>query len=136
MHPIEMWIQMDPSGKSEQHTNIGKQQQSNTTVRFGYYPAIKPQDLIIEPENRRWRVINVAGTEHLRALVHQEGQLHEIPPTDIEYSVPLLLNQALRDLWLSPSRAYTNPHNLATFEREEIPNIFNLHPTTYPAKVS
>jgi hypothetical protein len=132
MHPIEIWGPVDPSAKSEQNTNVGPMQQSNTTSRWGHYPPLKPNDLIVEPENRRWRVVSVSQTEHNRARILQEAQIHEVPPGDTEFRIPLNMDTALKDLWLSPSRNYTNPHNLESFESEEIPNIFALYPTTYP----
>ena len=127
MSPIESWIQIDPSPKTEQQTGVGSLQQSNTTMRMANYPPLKPRDLVIEPENRRWRVVQVNQTERLRAGVHQEVQLHEIPPGDIEFGIPLNLDNALRDLWLSPSRNFSNPHNLEAFEKDEIPRIFSLY---------
>jgi hypothetical protein len=133
MHPIESWVQFDPSPKSEQQSPVGVQQQSNTTARMGYFPDLKPRDLIIESENRRWRVVSVSGTEHLRSVVHQELQLHEIPKTDVEYAIELQLQEALKDMFMSPARAYTNPQNMETFEREEIPSIMSLYPSTYGA---
>lgn len=131
LSPIEIFGQIDPSPKAEQNTNVGAMHQSNTTGRFGAFPPLKPDDLVIEPENRRWRIISVSQTEQVRARVHQEVQLHEIPPKDIEFSIPLILDTALKDLWLAPSRNYTNPTNLETFENEEIPRIFSLYPSTY-----
>lgn len=131
LHPIESWIQMDPSPKTEQNTNVGAQQQVNTTARLAWYPPLKPRDIIIEPENRRWRVSQVNQTEQGRAAVHQEVQLHEIPSKDIEFSIPLNLSEALKDLWLNPSRNYTNPMNLEAFMDGEIPNIFSLFTSTY-----
>jgi hypothetical protein len=131
MSPIESWIQVDPSAKSEQNTNVGAQQQSNTTARLVWYPPLKPRDLLVEPENRRWRVVQVNQTEQGRAVVHQEVQLHEIPPRDIEFKVPLNLQEPLQDLWLNPSRNYNNPQNLEAFMDAEIPSIFNLYESTY-----
>lgn len=127
LHPIEQWLQIDPSPKTKQVTNVGQQQQSNTTMRMAYYPPLKPDDLVIEAENRRWRVISVAMTEKGRAVLHQEVQLHEIPPKDIEYSIELDLNAALKDLWLSPSRNFSNPQNLESFQDSEMPNVFSLY---------
>ena len=127
MHPIESWIQFDPSPKTEQQTNVGPQQQSNTTARMCFYPPLKPQDLIIEPENRRWKVVQVSTTEHLRAVVHHELQLHEVPPKDIEFSIPLNLEKALKDLWLSPSRNFYNPQDLNSFLDAEAPGIYNAY---------
>lgn len=132
LSPIETWMQIDPSPKSEQTTNTGPQQQSNTTARTPYFPEIKPRDVIVEGENRRWRVVQVSQTEQVRAAVHQELQLHEIPPKDVEFAIPLKMEEALRDLWLSPARNFNNPHNLEAFDKEEIPRIFSLYPSTYP----
>src|SRR5690606_23061212 len=57
LHPIEAWVQVDPSPKTKQLSGIAHTHQDNTTMRLGYYPTVKPDDLIIEPENKRWRVI-------------------------------------------------------------------------------
>ena len=130
--PIEAWISFDPSPKANQQTNMGEMQQTNTTARVGYFPPLKPRDLIIEPENIRWRVVSVSTTQQLRAPVHQEVQLHRIPKTDIEYALNFDIGGALKDLFLSPARNFTNPHNLENFMDEEIPDILNLYPGTYP----
>lgn len=132
MSPIEAWTLVDPTSNTQQQTNVGELQQQNTTARLGYYPALKPRDLLIEPENARWRVVTVNQTEQVRAAVHQEISMHLIPRNDVEYQIPLLLDQALKDMWLSPARNFTNPQSLETFEKEEIPGIFGLYPTSYP----
>lgn len=132
LHPIETFIQIDPSSKSQQHINTGETQQDNTTMRLGFYPSIKPGDVIIEAENLRWRVIEQTQTEHSRAPVHQEVKVHRIPEKDIEFSIPVKFSEALPNLFITPARNYTNPFNLADFEREEIPGIFSLYPSSYP----
>lgn len=132
MHPIESWMQIDPSPKSEQNTNVGAQQQSNTTARLAFFPPLKPRDLIVEGENRRWRVVSVTQTEQGRASVHQEVQLHEVPPKDIEFRIPLVLDQALRDLWISPQRNFSNPMNMESFLDTQFPGIMSLFPAKRP----
>lgn len=133
MHPIEAFIQVDPSAKSEQNLNVGTTQQDNTTCRLGYWPPIKPRDVIVEPENKRWRVVQQNQTEHSRAPVHQEVSIHRIPESDIEFRIPVHFEDALKNLFLTPARNFTNPHNLQAFEDEEIPDIFSLYQTTYPS---
>lgn len=132
LSPIEVFMDIDPSAKTEQNMSVGSTQQSNTTGRFGYYPALKPRDLIVEPENKRWRVGNQSQTEHVRARLQQQFAIHEIPESDIEHTITLDLGQALRDIFLSPARNFTNPQSLEAFEREEIPSIFSLYGSTYP----
>ena len=144
--PIETFVQFDPSPKAEQQTNLGNLQQQNTTIRLGFFPPLKPRDIIVEMENRRWRVTNVSTTQRLRAAVHQEVQVHEVPKSDIEYLISFdlgtqtiktptgeqLVPIKLKDLFPAGARNYTNPQNLQNFEDEEIPGIFSLYPTTYP----
>ena len=134
MSPIEAWVQFDPNAKTEQNMTVGPTHQNNTTARLGYYPPLKPRDIIVEGENRRWRVVQVNMTEQLRSTLHQEVQLHEIPKSDMEYKVTLDLGMALKDMWLSPARNFTNPHNLGNFKDEEIPDTFAIYPTSYPPR--
>jgi len=143
--PIESFIQIDPSAKAEQQTNVGSLHQQNTTARMGFFPPLKPRDLVIEAENRRWRVVSVSSTQRLRAAIHQEVQLHEVPKSDIEYLITFDLGTQtiktpngeelkpieLGELFLAGARNFTNPQNLDNFEDEEIPGIFSLYPTTY-----
>jgi hypothetical protein len=133
MHPIESWVQIDPVAKDEQVTGVGKLQQQNTTARMPFFPPVKPDDLLIEAENIRWRIGTVNQTEQGRARVHQELTLHRIPSTDTEYRIPLILDQALKDLFVNPSRNFTNPQTLAAFEEEEFPAILGIY-TTNPSR--
>jgi hypothetical protein len=130
--PVEAWISIDPNPSSEQNTSVGPLQQSTTTARMGYWPPVKPRDIIIEAENNRWRVNTISTTQQVRAAVHQELGLHQIPKTDVEYRIEFDIGGALKDLWMGPARNFTNPHDLEGFKDEEIPDIFSLYPTTYP----
>lgn len=132
MSPIEIWMQIDPSAKSDQVTNVNKLQQSNTTGRVGYYPPLRPKDLVIEGENRRWKVVSVTQTEQGRAPVHQEIQLHEVPTRDIEFAVPLQLDRALKDVWFNPPRNYANPQNLESFLDREFAEVMSIFNTRRP----
>ena len=123
--PIETWGQIDPSPKANQISNVGAMQQVNTTGRFPDYPPMKPGDVLVELENRRWTVVSVTSTEKARAVVHQEVTLHEIPKSDVEYSIPINTQEATKNLWATPPRNFINPQNLANLEGED--RIFNLY---------
>lgn len=127
LHPIEAWISIDPSAKTEQNLNVGKTQQDNTTLRMGYYPPVKPYDVIMEPDNKRWRVVQQSQTEHVRSPVHQEIQVHRINEGDVEFAIPVDYGGALKNQFFSPPRNQTQPTSLQTFEDEEIPMIFQLY---------
>lgn len=110
MKPVEIFIQFDPSPKQVALQPTGERLPSNTSARMSSFPPTSPRDIIIESENRRWRVVNVAQTQRLRAAVHQELQLHEIPRSDVEYSIPLSVDARL----IAPSaeRNFTNAQNV------------------------
>lgn len=127
MAPIESFMQIDPSPKTEQTTNLGTIQQVNTSARMPHYPPLKPNDLVVEAENRRWRVTKAGQTEKGRAGSHQEIEMHEIPKRDIEFAIPIDTEEALRDLRISPARNFTNPHNFDNYEDEDLKSIEDLY---------
>jgi hypothetical protein len=126
LQPIEVWVQIDPSSKGEEALNVATTQQSNTTGRLGFYPQMKPHDMIVESENRRWRVERITQTEKHRARIHQEVQLHEIPQTDVRYRVPVGLGISLRDMFRLPPRQLVNPANEENFQTEQGIEILKL----------
>ncbi len=132
LNPVEVWLQIDPgSSLSEQNQNTGPTHQMNTTAKLPDFGLGKPRDILIEGDNRRWRIGSVNFTEHNRAPVMLEYQLHQIPEGDIEYKIPVNLDEALRDIRFSPARNFTNPYNLESFHKEEIPRIYSMYATTY-----
>jgi hypothetical protein len=90
LNPIVIPVQFDPSAKTVQLMPDAENQQVVTVARTTAFPEIKPRDIIIEAENRRWRVLQVTPTERLRAVVHQEIQVTEIVPGDIEFRLPIV----------------------------------------------
>lgn len=127
--PIELWIQVDPTSPlTKQASGFGDMSAAVTTARCVDVDGIKPRDVLVEAENRRWRVLAVNNTEHGRSPIHLELQLREIPKSDVEYEYELKLDTALEDLALSPARNFTNPQNLTNFQDEEIPSILSLYP--------
>lgn len=132
LNPVEVWIQIDPgSSLSEQNQNTGPTHQMNTTARVPDFGLGKPRDILVEADNIRWRVVAVNYTEHNRAPVMLEYQLHRIPENDIEYRIPINTQEALRDLRSTPARNFSNPHNLESFNSEELPRIYSMYNSTY-----
>lgn len=134
LDPVEIWAQIDPAIKQVQLLEMQKSQGTFTSGRTGYYPSVKPGDVIVEAENKRWRVVKVSQSEHLRATVHQElDVLYQIQEGDIEYKLPINLAEPLRDLQPSPGRMFTLPSDLESTMLERTPDIFANYPT-YPRK--
>ncbi len=112
LHPIEVFVDIDPSTNNNQPTQMMNLQENVTTARTSFTPGMKPGDLLIEGENRRWDIASVTTTEHLRATVMQMLKLTEVYPQDIEMRVPLDIGEAIEDVWLSPKGGYTNAHDI------------------------
>jgi hypothetical protein len=111
MSPVELFVQIDPSPKQTSIQQTMEMQPNNTTARTSPFPPISPRDILIETENKRWRVVSVSQTQRLRSTVHQELVLHEIPRGDIEYALPVNLD--LRTLEPSAERNFKNAQNIA-----------------------
>lgn len=124
--PIEIFMQLDPSPQSIQNLPMAEREQNDTGARLPNFPLLKPRDIIVEAENRRWRVVKVTPTERLRSVVHQELQLHEIVKGDIEFQIPIRLDD-LRNFEPSPGRNFTVPQNLESFELEAIKDVFGIY---------
>lgn len=111
LYPVEMYIQIDGNPKHIEPQQILETEQQNASARSLYFPVLKPRDIIIESENRRWRIERVTTTSRMRAMLHQELVLHEIPGTDIEFKIPVNIDD-LKNFQASPEREFTNPQDL------------------------
>lgn len=109
MDPIATYAQFDPSGKSVSHGPTVQTEQQNTTVLTPYYPPLKPKDVIVEPENRRWRVVSINESSRFRAPIRQRSVVHEVPKSDIEFKLPINIDN-LSQLQPTPDRDFVNPH--------------------------
>jgi hypothetical protein len=111
MSPVEVYVQVDPNPKNSQLSLVpGETHQNDTTARMSAFPPAKPGDILVESENKRWRVMSVSPTERLRATIHQELRLHHIPKGDVEYALPVKVD--LRELNPAAERNFTNPTKL------------------------
>lgn len=110
MSPVESYVQIDPNPKSTQPNSLQEIYPSNTTARLTSFPPVSPRDILVELENRRWRVVSVATTQRLRSVLHQELVIHEIPKGDIEYDLPVTVDLAAQEP--AAPRNFSNPQNL------------------------
>jgi hypothetical protein len=126
MRPIEVWAKISPTQKANTHTaDKAEAQVHNLNLLMPHYPSIKPGDLIIEAENHRWRVVNVSHTEKARAVIHQQATIHRIPDTDIEYTIPIHSDKALKDIWFSPVKNFKNHHSLEQYDKDVFPHVYS-----------
>jgi hypothetical protein len=122
LYPVQVFVQIDPFPKHSQPSSLQEIQPGDTTARMISFPPVSPRDILIESENRRWRVQSVSSTQRLRATVRQELVIHEIPKGDPEYLLPVKLDE--RTLKPAAERNFTNPQNL---DDEDYSDIFAVY---------
>lgn len=126
--PIECHVQIDPSPKNNQKGSLGEQQTNNTSARLISFPPMKADDILVESENKRWKIVTVAMTTRLRAVVHQELTLHEIPKGDVEYKLPINISD-LSNVRASAERNFTNPQHVdGDSQRQDFLAVYGYRP--------
>lgn len=126
MHPVAFWAQIDIPEKANQYSIEDVRQTSYPNMRCGPSPEIKPEDLIIDRRNIRYRVVSVGGTFRLGVRVHQEVRLVEVQRGSIEDSIPLNINAA--DETFLPSRNFNNPQNFeGADENLDLDRVLHLY---------
>lgn len=123
--PILINVQIDPHTQNVQSNVPLQRQQADTRARMPDYPMLKPKDLIIEPENTRWRVVTVTPTERLRHVVRQELTLHEIDKSEVEYQIPVRLGD-LREFEPTPIRNFVNAQDVDSLSNPDVAKIFAI----------
>lgn len=109
MAPVECFLQIDPSPKAIHLSTWMEKHPGDTSARMISFPPVNPRDILVEAENRRWRVVSVSYTSRLRSVVHQELQLREVSKGDVEFSLPINVDQTISP---AAERNFTNPQNL------------------------
>lgn len=64
-------------------------EENQTAAFMANYPLAKPNDLIVEQTNRRWRVVQVNNAAEKRYIVQQYLQVQEIEKSDAEFLLPV-----------------------------------------------
>jgi hypothetical protein len=74
------------------------------------YPLLKPRDVIIENENKRYRVHRIVLNQKLRAITSQRVLLTQLTSSDIEYKLSVKLSDYVN--YPMEERNITNPQNV------------------------
>ena len=117
--PIVIYAQIDPTIEQTMRTDLEEQQFSVTTARTPAFPPIKSRDMLIEGENKRWRVESMTPTEKLRATIRQELKLRRYPMDDIKHKVPVNFDLLTE---FSPVRSFIRPMSLQDEQPQAIPD--------------
>lgn len=81
-------------------------------------PRVKPRDLVIDADGKRWRVVAIRRSEKLWSLTRQTVQLREISKDQVDYDVPIS-SWDVSQLTSSPLRQFIRANDIDSFRRAE-----------------
>jgi hypothetical protein len=87
--PRESWCMKAPDREVVALNRLTELQPHDVTMIFSAMPRLKPRDLIIDPDGRRWRVLMVGRSEKLWSLTHQSVALRELSRDQVEYTLDI-----------------------------------------------
>lgn len=64
---------------------FGEWEQQDTYLKLSSKPLMSPQDIVVDSQNRRWRVVDVQPIEKNQYIVTQQIRLSRISTSDIVY---------------------------------------------------
>lgn len=87
--PIQAFA-MKPAGQQlVQLTQVFEMQPNDQVMMLSSKPRVKPRDLIIDIDGRRWRVLAISRSEKGWALTRQTVQVRMISRDQAEYKIPV-----------------------------------------------
>lgn len=87
--PKETYCMKAPDKKVAAIGGVLELQPHDTVMVFSASPRLKPRDLVIDADGRRWRVINVGRSEKLWSLTHQTIVVRELSRDQVEYDIDI-----------------------------------------------
>jgi hypothetical protein len=110
--------------ETEQVTTEDHRRVQVAQMRCGPSPGIKPLDLIIDNQNRRYRVIESGGTSLSGVLVRAEITMVLIQRGSIEDKIPLKVDTST--VVLVPPRSFQNAHTQEA-SKSSLLDVFGLY---------
>lgn len=87
--PMQAAAMKMPGQSAAQLTPIFEMQPNDQVMWFSSKPRLKPRDIVIDIDGRRWRVIAIGKSEKSWALTRQSAQVRMISRDQIEYTIPI-----------------------------------------------
>lgn len=85
--PLLVNMNFQPHPKVLRISNLGKTEDNETVAFMTNFPIMYPGDMVVEPTEKHWRVVQVEVTERKRVVVHQLIRLRQLDHNDVEYEV-------------------------------------------------
>lgn len=116
--PQQTFAVKPPTSVASQLSGIFELEVHDCIMWISSMPRVKPRDLVIDAENRRWRVVAIQRSEKLWALTRQTIQMRELSKDQAEYHIPVSSWDVNR-LSSSPLRQFIRANDIDSFRRAE-----------------
>lgn len=95
--PIPVYMNFQPTPKMLRVMNLGKIEEHESVAFLTNFPIMYPGDMVVEPDEKHWKVSGVEITERKRTIVHQLVRIRQLDHNDVEYELYKHVdNQGLR----------------------------------------
>ena len=116
--PQQTFAVKPPTNVASQLSGIFELEVHDCIMWISSMPRLKPRDLVVDAENKRWRVIAIRRSEKLWALTRQTVQMRELSKDQAEFHIPLNSWDVDR-LSASPLRQFIRASDIDSFRRAE-----------------
>ncbi len=87
--PKETRCMKAPEKRTAALGRVFELQPHDVVMIFSATPRLKPRDLIIDPDGRRWRVLTTGRSEKLWSLTHQTVAVRELSRDQVEFDIDI-----------------------------------------------
>lgn len=81
--PIEFQGSLGAAPRNTMINLFGEWEPQDSFIRMGPKPVLSPQDVVVDLQNRRWRVTEIRPIEKGQYIILQQARLVRLNPTDV-----------------------------------------------------
>lgn len=112
--PQETYAAKPPEVDRNQLMQLFEMQANDIVMYFSSKPKMNPRDLVIDPDGRRFRVLNVQNSGKLWATTRQTVALRELSKDQIEYTINIS-GWDVDNFTASPKRQYIRASDIDSY---------------------
>jgi len=107
-----------PTQNASQLTSLFEMEVNDCIMWISSTPRVKPRDLVIDADGRRWRAVAIRRSEKLWSLTRQTVQLREISKDQVDYNIGVN-TWDVDQLSSSPLRQFIRANDIDSFRKAE-----------------
>jgi hypothetical protein len=116
--PKQTFAVKPPTQNAAQLTGLFELEINDCIMWISSTPRVKPRDLVIDADGKRWRAVAVRRSEKLWSLTRQTVQLREISKDQVDYNIGVS-SWDVNQLTSSPLRQFIRANDIDSFRKAE-----------------